>query len=539
MPAPEAHSADIDSINPATQDVMERLRSTPVEHIPEIVARARQAQPTWAAQPLQSRCRLISKLADRFYARRSDLADRVTRETGKPLVEALYGDVLIAIDAARYYAKRAPKFLREQRVPHHNLALKAKSGSLRFEPYGVIAVIAPWNYPLAIPIGQVIPALVAGNAVVLKGSEITPSCTVQIAECVAECLDEAGLPPAIFQVIQGGGALGAALIDAQPDKLIFTGSVETGRRVAKACAARLIPSVLELGGKDAMIVLDDADLEAASSAAVWGAFTNCGQACLSVERIYVQQGIAERFTQLCVVKARRLKLGPGNDPENEIGPMIRPSSTTRIEALIREAESAGAHVLTGGRGRPDLGSCFFEPTIVANVSPSARLMREEIFGPVVAITTVRTAEEAVALTNDSPFGLSASIWTADDQRGRELATQLRVGAVMVNDVGSYFGITEAPHGGRGLSGWGRTHSRIGLLEMVQVKYLDVDRLSRWPKAWWFGYNRQISEAAGQFLDLLYAPRQPGWRGLLGLHELKSRWHSLRGALRALWRGHRI
>lgn len=469
------------------------------------------------------RCTLISKLGDKLYARRSELADRVTRETGKPIVEALFGDVLISIDTAKYYANHAPKLLSEARVSHHNLAVKAKSGSLQFDPYGVIGVIAPWNYPLAISLGQTVPALAAGNAVILKASEITPSCTALIAECFAE----AGFPPGIFQVIQGGGMLGAALIEARPDKLIFTGSVDTGRRVATACAERLIPTVLELGGKDAMIVLDDADLEAASSAAVWGAFTNCGQACLSVERAYAQQGIIERFTQLCVVKARRLKLGPGSDPENEIGPMLRAASVDRIESLLQEAQAAGAQILTGGRRRADLGPCFFEPTIVSNVNPSIRLMREEIFGPVVAITSVPTPQEAVALTNDSPFGLSASIWTNDAQRGRELAAKLHVGAVMVNDVGSYFGITEAPHGGRGLSGWGRTHSKIGLLEMIQVKYVDVDRLSHWPKPWWFGYNRDISESAGSFIDLLYAP------------SCKERWRSISGALRALWRGHRI
>jgi acyl-CoA reductase-like NAD-dependent aldehyde dehydrogenase len=523
MHAPATRPADIDSINPATQDVIERFRSTPVEQIPVMMDRARQAQASWAAQPMAFRCALISKLGDRLCVRRSELADRVIRETGKPLVEALFGDVLISVDAAKYYAKHAPKFLRETRVPHHNLAVKAKSGSLRFDPYGVIAIIAPWNYPLAIPLGQIVPALVAGNAVIVKGSEITPSCTALIAECIAE----AEFPSGIFQVIQGGGMLGAALIEANPDKLIFTGSVETGRRVAAACAERLIPSVLELGGKDAMIVLDDADLEAASSAAVWGAFTNCGQACLSVERIYVQQGIAERFTQLFVVKTRRLKLGPGNDPENEIGPMLRAASVARVELLLQEAQAAGAQILTGGRRRPDLGPCFFEPTIVSNANPSMRLMREEIFGPIVAITSVRTPEEAVAMTNDSPFGLSAGVWTNDAERGRELAALLRVGTVMVNDVGSYFGITEAPHGGRGLSGWGRTHAKIGLLEMIQVKYLDVDRLSHWPKPWWFGYNKNIGESAASFIDLLYAP------------SCKHRWRSVRGALRALWRSHRI
>lgn len=515
--------SEISSINPATQDVMEHFRATPAEDLLALFARARAAQSAWAAQRVAQRAALISKLADRLYARRSELAACVTRETGKPAVEALYGDVLISIDAAKYYAKHAASFLRGQRVPHHNLALKAKSAQLLFEPYGIIGIISPWNYPLAIPLGQVIPALIAGNAVVLKGSEITPACT----ELIAQCFAESGFPEHVLQAIQGGGALGAALIAAKPDKLIFTGSVETGRRVAAACAEHLVPSVLELGGKDAMIVLEDTDLDTASSAAVWGAFTNCGQACLSVERIYVHEKAAERFTQLCVVKTRRLKLGPGNDPENELGPLLRPAGVARIEGLLREAEQGGAKILTGGRPRGDLGPSFFEPTIVTSVDPAMRLMREEIFGPVVAITPVASAKEAVQLANDSPFGLSASVWTGDSERGRELAGQIRAGSVMVNDVGSYFGISEAPHGGRGLSGWGRTHSKIGLREMVQVKYVDVDWLPHFPKAWWFGYNREVAEAADRFLDFLFAPR---W---------KDRLRSAPGALKALFRRHRI
>ena len=223
-----------------------------------------------------------------LYARRFDLAASVTRETGKPHVEALFSDVLISLETAKYYARYAPKLLADQRVAHHNLAVKAKSGRLRFEPCGVIGVIAPWNYPLAIPLSQLIPAIVAGNSVILKPSELTPSC----GQLIAECFAAAGFPPDVLQVVQGAGEVASALIDARPDKIVFTGSVATGRRVAEACARHLIPSVLELGGKDAMIVLADADLAAASSAAVWGGFTNCGQACLSVQRIYAEQAIA-------------------------------------------------------------------------------------------------------------------------------------------------------------------------------------------------------------------------------------------------------
>ncbi|MFZ0636484.1 MAG: aldehyde dehydrogenase family protein, partial [Candidatus Acidiferrales bacterium] len=382
--------------------------------------------------------------------------------------------------------------------------LKAKSGWLQFEPRGAIAIISPWNYPFSIPIAQIVPALGAGNAVLLKPSELTP----QVGALVGTVAHAAGIPSGLLQILQGGGAVGAALIEAHPDKVFFTGSVATGKRIAEACARQLIPSALELGGKDAMIVLADADLDVASSAAVWGSFTNCGQACLSVERIYVEASVAPRFTEMCVEKTRRLRLGPPSDSDAEVGPMIRTRQMEKVEEQLQDALGKGARILAGGSRRTDLGSNFFAPTVVDHVDHSMLLMREETFGPVLTIRSVASTDEAVRLANDSEFGLSASIWTGNAERGRAIAGQLRAGSVMVNDVASYYGICEAPHGGSGASGWGRSHSRLGMLEMVHVKYVDVDRLPRTPKAWWFGYNEELASAADRFVDFLFAPR---WR----------------------------
>jgi acyl-CoA reductase-like NAD-dependent aldehyde dehydrogenase len=496
-----SETAFVDSIDPATNEVVARFQATRASDLPAIFERARQARKEWAARPLAERCAALLRLRDAIYARREAIADVISLETGKPRVEAIFAEVLLALDTTDFLARQAPRWLRAERIPHHNLALKAKSGWMEFHPHGVVAVISPWNYPFSIPIAQLAPALVAGNAVLLKPSELTPGTAV----LVGELIEQAKFPAGLVQILQGAGDLGAAIIEAAPDKVFFTGSVATGRRIAEACGRKLIPSVLELGGKDAMIVLADANLETASSAAVWGGFTNCGQACLSVERIYVEQPIAERFINFCVEKTRKLRVGPSSDPDVEIGPMIRLRQLEKVEQQLRDAVERGAEILTGGNRRADLGPNFFEPTVVTHVDHSMGLMREETFGPVIAIQAVASASEAVALANDSAFGLSASVWAGDSRRGTEVASRIRAGSVMVNDVASYYGICEAPHGGPGASGWGHTHSRLGLLEMVQVKYIDVDRLPRIAKSWWFGYTAELAAAAGSFVESLFAP----------------------------------
>jgi succinate-semialdehyde dehydrogenase/glutarate-semialdehyde dehydrogenase len=274
--------------------------------------------------------------------------------------------------------------------------------------------------------------------------------------------------------------------------------------VAEACSKLLIPSVLELGGKDAMIVLADANLEVASSAAVWGSYTNCGQVCLSVERLFVEQAAAEKFTALCAEKTKKLRLGPGSDPATDVGPLIRPHHVQRMSDLVHDAVSRGAKVLCGGNARPELGPNFFEPTVISGVDSSMKLFQEETFGPILAIQVVKDAKEAVVRANDSQFALAASVWTKNTIRGMALAVELRAGAVMVNDAISYFGIAEAPHGGCGASGWGRTHGQAGLLEMVQMKYIDVDGLPRSEKPWWYRYGADLERAADAFLQFEFS-----------------------------------
>ncbi len=488
------------SINPATGEVLAHFERTPASQLPEIISRARIAQSVWAKLPIRNRCEKLRGLRDRIMASRKELADAVVRESGKPRVEALFADIFVALDSAEYWSRNAASALRTRRVPHHSTAAKAKRGYLAYDPLGVIAIISSWNYPLAIPLSQIIPALAAGNAVVCKTSDFTPQCGALIEKLFID----AGFPNDLVKIVQGGGEVGQALIDASPDKVMFTGSVATGRRVAEACAKRLVPSVLELGGKDAMIVLADADLEVASSAAVWGGYTNCGQVCLSVERLFVEQGAADKFIALCVEKTKKLRIGAGSDPATDVGPLIRPEHVRRMIDLVEDAVSRGAKLLCGGSARPELGPNFFEPTVIAGVDSPMKLFQEETFGPILAIQVVRDAKEAITHANDSPFALAASIWTKNKSRGMAVAAELRAGAVMVNDTISYFGIAEAPHGGCGASGWGRTHGKAGLLEMVQIKYIDVDGLPSSEKPWWYRYGSDLERAADAFLQFEFS-----------------------------------
>src|SRR5262252_9324404 len=438
---------------------------------------------------------------------------------GKPFVEALLTEVLVVLDATRFLLENAYSILRDDRLPHGNFALKAKIGRVLREPYGVIGIISPWNYPFSTPATETLSALIAGNAVVLKPSELTPL----IAFELFSLLREAGAPENAFQVLAGDGTTGAALVKSSIDKLIFTGSVATGRKIAQVAAERLLPVVVELGGKDPMLVLDDADLDVASSAAVWGAFMNAGQTCISIERCYVHESMYATFVDACAEKTRKLRIGNGMEPATEVGPMISEPQVRIVESHIEDARARGARVVTGGERLRELGPTFFAPTVLADVDQGMRVMREETFGPVLPIAAFRDDGEAIRLANDSDYGLGASVWTRDRARGESVARQIQVGTVMVNDALSCFSISEAPHGGVKASGIGRMHGRWGLEEMVRVKYLDSDLMPRTKKIWWFGYGAAFSEEMRSFVDLIFA------RTLR--EKLKA---SVRSA-RALWR----
>jgi succinate-semialdehyde dehydrogenase/glutarate-semialdehyde dehydrogenase len=513
--ATELHVAarKISSVNPATGEILRELECAGESDVHAAVARARSAQGDWAEIGVRKRIAVLREFQRRLHKRKSEIAEAITREAGKPVAEALTTEVLVVLDAARFLIDNAYRLLRDEPLPHGNLATKLKRGRLVHEPYGVVGIISPWNYPFSIPATETLAALVAGNAVVLKPSEFTSLVALELESL----LHAAGIPKDVFQLVVGDGTTGAALIHSQIDKLVFTGSVATGKRIAVAAAERLLPVMLELGGKDPMLVLDDADVDVASSAAIWGAFVNAGQTCLSVERCYVHRTLYESFLRACAEKTKKLRVGHGLDPETDVGPMIHERQLRIVEAHVEDAVTRGARLLVGGSRLAELGPSFYKPTVLADVTHEMRIMREETFGPVLPVAAFDSDDEAVQLANDSEFGLAACVWTHDDARGARLARRIQAGTVMVNDVVSCFGISEAPHGGVKSSGVGRAHGRFGLEEMVRLKYVDSDLMPGMKKVWWYGYGMSFARQMEGFLDMQFA-RGVGAR--------------LRGALRA-------
>src|SRR6267378_3281548 len=469
--------AELISRNPATGEEIGRAPQTMPEDVARAVGRAREAQPKWSEQSFRQRGRLIRKARKIILQEMEEIALLISRETGKPVAEAISMELAPTLDLMQHFARKAAAMLSPRRISVGLYALMGRSSYEIYKPLGVIGIVSPWNFPWATPLDEVVMALLAGNAVVLKPSELTPLTGLKIKNV----FKSAGLADGVLQVVTGDGSTGAALVGAGVDKIMFTGSVATGKRVAEAAAKYLTPVVLELGGKDPMIVLDDANTPNAARGAVWGAFANAGQACASVERCYVHESIADQFIKEVVAETKSLRQanlvsvpGAGRGPRAgsprgvedatgltdesiDIGSMTSEQQLRTVERHVHEATARGAIALTGGTRFAGPSGLFFEPTVLINVNHEMDVMREETFGPVLPIMTFKTDDDAVRLANDSVYGLTASVWTSNLSRGQKLARQIDAGTVMINEVLYTHAIAQTPWGGTKQSGLGRTH----------------------------------------------------------------------------------
>ncbi|MFN2442327.1 MAG: aldehyde dehydrogenase family protein [Thermoanaerobaculia bacterium] len=498
----------VQSIDPNSGEVWgEHSPATP-EEVRLAVDAARSAQPGWASLPLKERARAIVRFRDALYRRRSEVASLLERETGKPNPEAML-EITGVADAAMHAAKHAPRVLGPTRFRSRSVATLRKTIEIRREPWGVVAIIAPWNYPLLLAASPMITSLVGGNGVVLKPSEFTPATGLLLGEL----FEEAGLPPGLLSVVTGDGQTGASLIESGVDQVIFTGSAATGRIVAETCGRRLIPLHLELGGSDPAIVLEDADIPTTAAGIVWGRFSNSGQTCTAAKRVFAVDSIHDGLVDELARQIGNLRL---SGAEREMGAVIRPQQKELLEQLRDDAIGSGGRVAFESPGTAAAG--FMAPSLLIDLPPEARALREETFGPILPVVRVQSGEEAVRLANQSDFGLSASIWTADMGRARKLARDLQCGTVMINDVVVVAGLAEAPHGGVKASGIGRMHGIEGILESTRVKAVIEDPFPRWRQVWWFPYTAGVREGLDRYLTFAHG------RGL---------WNRVRNGIRAV------
>ena len=524
-----ASAGQLESFSPVDHRRLGAVPALRPEQVQAVVDDVAEVQPFWAQLPLPDRARYMRRTAQVIIDDLEGLTTLLSREQGKPRNESYAMELLPTIDALRWIADAGPKILDDERVPLP-IFFKQKRARNSFEPLGVVGVIAPWNYPWSIPFGEVAIALMCGNGVVLKPASLTPL----IGQRIQGVFERAGVPEGLVRAVHGGGAVGQALVESSASKIFFTGSVEVGRTVGVACAERMKGSVLELGGKDPMVVCADANLPNAVSGCLWGGFANAGQTCSGIERVYVVEEVAERFVEGVVRGAAALRLGDPTEWTTEIGPMVSRDQFETVKELVDEAVADGATLHCGGPADvPGLpGADFYAPAVLTGVTHDMRIMKEEIFGPVVPIVTVGSEEEAIRLANDSEFGLGASVWTLDRPRGERIARRLESGMVWINDHMYSHGACSCSWGGVKESGLGRSHSKFGFYECVNVK-LTTWEPSRVRGFWWHPYDEALGQAMHSAAQLLYgrdadktAALRRGFRPLLQVAR-----KSLRNAFR--------
>lgn len=497
----------LDCIAPASGARIGRVRVHDAVAVQAAMARCRAAQVGWGARSIRERLEVLARFQGLLVRHGAELARLLSLECGKPEVEAYLHEVTNTVAILDWLQGNAEKELRSKAIPLK--LFKHRRSTLHYRPRGVVGIIAPWNFPMVIPIGDAVMALAAGNGVVLKPSEETPL----IALRCAELLGEAGLPDGLFEVIVGAGETGKALLEALPDKVVFTGSVATGRRIGAFCGERLIPCVLELGGKAPAIVLPDADVERTAKGLVWGGFLNSGQVCAAVERVYVHRSLYGPLVDAIVTRTRALRHGDPLASSVDVGSLNHPRQLAVAAEQVEDAKARGARVLTGGAKREGEGR-FFELTVLADVPDDAKVMREETFGPLLPIAVYDDVSDAIRRANDTHLGLTAYIFTRDIAAGERLALEIRAGTVMINDVAATHGMPETPWHGLKASGLGRIHSADGLRDMCEVRHVHAPRVSLpGGEPYWFPYldgsmavlQRGVAALFGSGRDRVRAP----------------------------------
>jgi succinate-semialdehyde dehydrogenase/glutarate-semialdehyde dehydrogenase len=489
-------------LNPATGEALGFSPRHTSDEVREVIRRARAAQPAWAGLPLKERIRRLKKVRGALVARADDLAEAIFKDGGKVRVDAMATEIVPAAMAISYYLRKAPAFLKPRRCGTGNIAVAHKRSRIVRQPHGVVGIISPWNYPLSIPFSEVVKALLAGNTVVLK----TATETQLVGRKLEALFLSAGLPEGVFHFLNlPGREAGEALLGGGVDKLFFTGSVASGKILMAKAAETLTPLVLELGGKDPMIVCEDADVELAAGGAAWAGLSNAGQSCGAVERVYVHEDVYEAFLASLKKRIERLRVGLDTDFGVDMGCLTTDRQVRTVQDHVAEALTKGATIFAKSQAPSDERLRRFLPAMVlTNVTHGMRLMREETFGPVIAVMKVRDEDEAVALANDSLYGLTASVWSRNHRRARDLARRLRAGVVTVNDHMVSHGLPETPWGGFKESGIGRTHGREGFDEMTQPQAVVDDRLPFIKKnMWWHPYSASVYRGMRGILEALY------------------------------------
>jgi succinate-semialdehyde dehydrogenase/glutarate-semialdehyde dehydrogenase len=481
-----AQTKTLRSINPATLEVLGEVPNMSPGEVGETIASAWKAFDSWQHTTYEERGKLLLKLGKLIEEQKDEIATLISSEVGKPLAESYLGDISGTLDTCVWLAQKAQHYLKNQAISLSNPLLFSKRSFITFEPLGVIGVISPWNYPFSIPMMTMLMAVMAGDAVVLKPSGKSMLTGMK----VGELFRQAGFPDGLVSVVTGDRATGEAFSRSRLSKLIFTGSVGGGAQVMDQASAQVTPVCLELGGKDPAIVLNDIPVDWTACGLVWGAFTNAGQACASIERLYLVRGSNnESLIEKIVEKTKALKVGPGADPTNEVGPLIDKNQYDKVAGQVEEAVAHGAKLLCGGARVEGLKGYFYKPTVLTNVDHSMQIMTEETFGPVLPIMVVESEEEAIKLANQSEFGLTASVWTSNVGRAKEIARRLTTGTVFINDGLFSHASPQLPWGGLKKSGFGRTHSQFGLMELVNIKHISEDSAGGMHRIWWYPYNK--------------------------------------------------